>query len=80
MYSLKASLCNKRVHLLANDRAMPKCKRRQMASMSVRNLMSHIAAISYAHFHPSSDNYFPPRNLTEGAKDFINMLKKLAWI
>ena len=73
-YSLQSSLCNKDISVIASNKTMIKCTRRQMASMSVRNCMSHIAAIAYSHFHPRSDTYSVPKGLSEGSKTFTNIL------
>ena len=48
-----------------------------MASMSVRNLASHIAAISYANFIPCDSKWHGPKDLPKGCYTLINMIKKV---
>ena len=46
-----------------------------MASMSVRNLASHIAAVSFANFIPVAEKWSPPKGLPSGCSKILNMLK-----
>ena len=55
------------IHLIYYSNAMNKCKRRQMASTSVCNLASHIAAVSYSNFIPALDKCEQPKHVTKGA-------------
>ena len=60
---------------MKDDKMKVKDKRRQMASASVRNLASHIAAVVYANFIPVPDKWIPPKGLAKGALKLIELLK-----
>ena len=78
MYAIKATISDPDISFILDKTSMVKCSRRQMASMSVRNLMSHLCAISYGHFIPSVNEWAAPRNnLTRGAKDFLQLIDVL---
>ena len=68
---------NPNIHLVNHNTTMNKSKRRQMASTSIRNLLSHIAAISYSNFRPAVDKWEQPNHLTKGAKDYISIIEKV---
>ena len=55
---------------------MLKCRRRQMASTSIRNLLAHIAVVSFVHFILSTFKWPHLRNLSDGAKQFILILER----
>ena len=55
----------------------PKDNRRQMASMSVRNLAAHIAAICYANYIPCEKKWSGPKNLPLGCYKLIEMIKRV---
>ena len=46
-----------------------------MASMSVRNLASHIAAVSFANFIPVAEKWSAPKGLPVGCTKLLEMLK-----
>ena len=46
-----------------------------MASMSVRNLASHIAAVSFANFIPVAEKWSAPKALPAGCTKLLEMLK-----
>ena len=76
MYAIRATISDPDISFIVDKTAMVKCSRRQMASMSVRNCMSHLCAIAYGHFIPSVNEWAGPRNnLTRGAKDFLKCIK-----
>ena len=76
MYAIRATISDPDISFIVDKTAMVKCSRRQMASMSVRNCMSHLCAIAYGHFIPSVNEWAAPRNnLTRGAKDFLKCIK-----
>ena len=51
-YQLLTCNDNHDVHLVNKGILKEKNRRRQMASISVRNLASHIAAVAYVNFRP----------------------------
>ena len=52
-----------------------KDKRRQMASTSIRNLISHIAAICYSNFRPVPEKWVGPKKLPIGCVQLLKMMK-----
>ena len=48
-----------------------------MASMSVCNLASHIAAVAYANFIPTVKKWDAPRGLPQGCKNLLNIMKRV---
>ena len=60
---LAVNQCEK-IHLVKDANVKIKDKRRQMASTSIRNLSSHIAAVAYANFIPVAEKWNPPKGLT----------------
>ena len=54
LYQTKATLVDNSVSLVKTKFSMNKTSRRQMASTSVRNLMSHIGDVAYSNFSPST--------------------------
>ena len=46
-----------------------------MASISVRNLASHIAAVAFVNFIPITEKWDAPKNLPAGAKKMLELLK-----
>ena len=65
------------VHLVKDDKVKIKDKRRQMASTSVRNLASHIAAVAYANFMPVSEKWIGPKNLPKGCQEMLSLLTRV---
>ena len=63
------------VHLVKDENMKVKDKRRQMASTSVRNLASHIAAVAHANFIPVPEKWIPPKGMAKGVVLFIKLLK-----
>ena len=77
LYQLISCKDNPDIHLVNYNTTMNKCKRRQMASTSIRNLISHIAAVAYSNFIFVADEWEQPKNLSKGAVDFINLIEKV---
>ena len=65
------------IHLIRQGKIKVKDPRRQMASTSVRNLASHIAAVAYANFIPCAEKWVVPKGLPIGCLKMIDMLKKV---
>ena len=63
------------VHLVKAGSTKNKDKRRQMASTSVRNLGSHLCAISYSNFRPTTEKWHHPKNISRGAKELLKLMK-----
>ena len=64
------------IHLVKDSKLKVKDKRRQMASMSVRNLASHISAVSYANFIPSPEKWEGPPGLPRGCIKLLNVMRQ----
>ena len=45
-----------------------------MASTSIRNLMSHIAAIAFAHYRATGTKWEGPKGLGKGAKELLDIV------
>ena len=65
------------VHLVKDDKVKIKDRRRQMASTSVRNLASHIAAVAYANFIPVTEKWTGPKNLPTGCQEMLLLLTRV---
>ena len=63
------------IHMVKDGNVKIKDRRRQMASTSVRNLASHIAAVAYANFIPVVEKWNIPKGLPRGCIKLISMLK-----
>ena len=77
LYQILAVNEDDNVHLVKDDNVKIKDKRRQMASTSVRNLSSHIAAVAYANFIPVSDKWNTPKGLSLGSHKMLQLLKQV---
>ena len=77
MYNLRASSIDSSISTVKQATLMHKTVRRQVAAKSVRNCMSHICAIAYSHFVPSSDKYSHPPGIMDGATIFMKMVEKV---
>ena len=77
LYQMLSTEEDPNIHLINDKRVKPKDPRRQTASMSVRNLASHIAAISYANFIPSETKWSGPKGLPRGCYDLIDIIKRV---
>ena len=67
LYNYKAASCDNAVTLVRHASLMHKTVRRQVAGKSVRNCMSHICAIAYAHFVPTKNKYVHPKGTLGGS-------------
>ena len=63
LYQLLAVAEDDDIHLVRDRKMKVKDKRRQMASTSVRNLASHIAAVAYSNFIPVAEKWVTPKGL-----------------
>ena len=68
---------NPDIHLVKEATAKCKDNRRQMASTSIRNLASHIAAVSYANFRPITEKWVYPKHLPVGCRKLLNLLNQV---
>ena len=57
LYQVLSVAADEDIHLVNSSSLKVKDKRRQMASTSVRNLASHIAAVSYTNFIPTIEKW-----------------------
>ena len=76
-YNLQASI-QPGVALTKLSGTRPQGARRQMASTSIRNLMSHILTVGLVHFVPGK--FERPENLSPGAVRFLNLMKEATGI
>ena len=77
LYNLKAASCDNAVTLVRHSSLMHKTVRRQIAGRSVRNCMSHICAIAYAHFVPTKVKYVHPKEIMGGSTKLHKTVEKL---
>ena len=75
LYQAKATLIDELVSLVKTKYTMNKTSRRQMASTSVRNLLSHICAIAYSNFFPCKTRWHGYYKVTKGAQEFIDIIQ-----
>lgn len=75
MYNAKATILDKNISLFRTHLAVHKTLRRWMASISVRNLMSHIGAVTYSIFSPSTTMWKPFHEVSPGAQYFIMIIQ-----
>ena len=75
LYQAKATLIDEEVSLVKTKYTMNKTSRRQMASTSVRNLLSHICAISYSNFFPCALRWHGYYKVTKGAQEFMDIIQ-----
>ena len=47
-----------------------------MAGTSFRNMISHIATVAFCHFIPTEHSWPQPKDLSQGAREFIRMVGK----
>ena len=74
-YNLKATSIDNSISMVKQASLMHKTVRRQVAARSVRNCMSHICAIAYSHFVPTSEKYHHPLGIMEGATKLMRMVE-----
>ena len=74
-YQLLSVDTSDNIHLVKDSQLKSKDKRRHMASTSVRNMASHIAAISYANFIPCCEKWIGPQGLPRGCKKLLEIMK-----
>ena len=48
-----------------------------MAGTSFMNLMCHIAAVSFCHFIPVEESWPQPKEISQGAQDFIRIIERV---
>ena len=76
-YNLKASV-QPGVALTRLSGTRPQGARRQMASTSLRNLVSHVLTVGLVHFIPGK--FERPENLSPGAIKFLDLMKEATGI
>lgn len=72
LYQVKSTLSYNEVSLVKTKYNMNKTSRRQRASTSLRNLMSHTNAVVYSNFSPSATRWHSNYKVSKGAQEFIN--------
>ena len=77
LYQTKATLVDNSVSLVKTKYTMNKTSRRQMASALARNLMSHIGAVAYSNFSPSTTRWEFYYKVTKGAREFIDIIESV---
>ena len=75
LYQAKATLIDNGVSLVKTKYTMNKTSRRQMASTSVRNLMSHIGAVAYSNFYPCATRWSSFYKVSKGAQEFMDLIQ-----
>ena len=65
-YQILSTECDDSIHLIYDKNLKPKDNHRQMASMLVHNLASHIATIWYANIIPCDSKWHGPKDLLQG--------------
>ena len=65
MYQLLVVNDDPDVHIVNEKGTKTKDNRRQMDSTSVRNLASHLEAVSYSNFRPIDEKWSRPKNLSQ---------------
>ena len=77
LYHVKATLADNTISLVKTCFTMNKTSRRQMASTSVRNLMSHICAIAYSNFSPCRTRWEHYYKVSKGAQEFMDTIQNV---
>ena len=75
LYQAKATSIDEEVSLVKTKYTMNKISRRQMASTSVMNLLSHICAISYSTFFPCVSRWHGYYKVSKGAQEFMDIIQ-----
>ena len=76
-YNLKATSIDKSISMVKQALLMHKTVKRQVVARSVRNCMSHICAITYSHFVPTSIKYNHPVGIMEGATKLMRLVERV---
>ena len=75
LYQLLSVNDDESVHLVKASTTTNKDNRIQMTSTSVRNLASHLCAVAYSNFRPTTEKWKQPKYLSRGAIKLLKLMK-----
>ena len=76
-YHGKATMLDNCISLVWTAFSMKKTSRRQMASTSFRNLMSHICAVAYSNFSPCATRWEHFYKVSLGAQELMEIIQSV---
>ena len=77
LYHAKAAMLDDCISLVRTAFSMQKTSRRQMASTSFRNLMSHICAVAYSNFSPCATRWEHFYKVSLGSQELMEIIQSV---